>query len=315
MAAGPAPRLALGSRDGTASIVDPTTGERLLHLQGLDTRYILSVAWSPGQPEPQPESQPEPQRQPQPAAEEAEPPELVAWLAAFDAAPLGPDLDALGAESVQDLKELDAGDLKALEAKAYEKLKKLKAKKLVKALAALASVDLASGGASGRSLAELEAQPEPESTIESHGVSVQVMGSSDTFDFVFSNRTASDALCLSIRGQLTARGLHVWQQKTNIPKDSDNWFNEWFPSAVKSRKIVCFLTVAYLKSPYCMKEFGIALSSHKLLVVACEPLAHINAVDPSTYPHASNALAYLMGGGQVIFHDTEDVVAEILKFA
>ena len=141
------------------------------------------------------------------------------------------------------------------------------------------------------------------------------MQPSDEFDFVFSNKTASDALCLTIRAKLTAQGLQVWQQKTNIPKDSDNWFNEWFPSAVKSRKIVCFLTVEYLKSPYCMKEFGIALASHKLLVVACEPLAHIRAVDPSAYPYASNALAYLLGGGQVIFHDTEDVVAEILKFA
>ena len=40
----------------------------------------------------------------------------------------------------------------------------------------------------------------------------------------------------------------------------------------------------------------------------------INAVHPSAYRYASNALAYLMGGGQVIFHDTEDVVAEILTF-
>ena len=142
-----------------------------------------------------------------------------------------------------------------------------------------------------------------------------MMEPSDEFDFVFSNRTASDALCLRIRAQLTAQGLRVWQQKTNIPKDSDNWFNEWFPSAVKSRKIVCFLTVEYLKSPYCMKEFGIALASHKLLVVACEPLAQIRAVDPSAYPYASNALAYLMGGGQVIFNGSEDVVAEIVKFA
>ena len=63
-----------------------------------------------------------------------------------------------------------------------------------------------------------------------------------------------------------------------------------------------------------MKEFGIALASRKLLVVACEPLAEINAVDPSVYPYASNALAYLLNGGQVIFHDTEDVVSEILKF-
>ena len=44
----------------------------------------------------------------------------------------------------------------------------------------------------------------------------------DEFDFVFSNRTASDELCLQIRAKLTAQGIRVWQQKTNIPKDSDN---------------------------------------------------------------------------------------------
>ena len=170
--------------------------------------------------------------------------------------------------------------------------------------------------ASAPSAAAAEPEPEPEQTdtVESHGQTVLATQPTDEFDFVFSNRTASDELCLQLRAKLTAQGIRVWQQKTNIPKDSDNWFNEWFPSAVKSRKIVCFLTVAYLKSPYCMKEFGIALASHKLLVVACEPLAEINAVDPSAYPYASNALAYLMGGGQVIFNDTEDVVAEILKF-
>eukprot|EP01043_Picozoa_sp_COSAG02_P012492 COSAG02_NODE_482_length_21409_cov_126.131018_9_plen_349_part_00 len=175
-------------------------------------------------------------------------------------------------------------------------------------------VAAAAGGGIRDSTAEAEPEPvaQPTSVQESHG---QVSQPGDEFDFVFSNKTASDGLCLTIRAKLTARGLRVWQQKTNIPKDSDNWFNEWYPSAVKSRKIVCFITVDYLKSPYCMKEFGIALGSHKLLVVACEPLAQINAVDPSAYPHASNALAYLLNGGQVIFHDTEDVVAEILKFA
>ena len=63
-----------------------------------------------------------------------------------------------------------------------------------------------------------------------------------------------------------------------------------------------------------MKEFGIAQAMDKLLVVACEPIRDITAVDPSKYPHASNALAYLLGGGQVIFHDKDDVVAEIMKF-
>ena len=151
-------------------------------------------------------------------------------------------------------------------------------------------------------------------------------------------------MCLEIRKRLVSRGLRVWQQKTNIPKDSENWFNEWFPSAIKARKIVCFITAAYLKSPcartppfvasslptrrvfrtadtrsackrrYCMKEFGIALAANKLLVVACEPIAMITAVDAGEYPHASNALAYLMGGGQVIFHDTDDVEAEIMEF-
>eukprot|EP01043_Picozoa_sp_COSAG02_P041077 COSAG02_NODE_3378_length_6839_cov_12.056973_2_plen_544_part_00 len=187
--------------------------------------------------------------------------------------------------------------------------------KILVADAGSAGADGTSGGAAASPPAS---EPEPVSaddTSESHGQTVaEVMQPGDEFDFVFSNKTASDALCLDIRATLTARGLRVWQQKTNIPKDSDNWFNEWFPSAVKSRKIVCFLTVAYLKSPYCMKEFGIALASHKLLVVACEPLAQINAVDPSAYPFASNALAYLLNGGQVIFHDSEDVVAEILKF-
>eukprot|EP01045_Picozoa_sp_COSAG04_P022040 COSAG04_NODE_2436_length_4131_cov_12.161458_2_plen_525_part_00 len=94
----------------------------------------------------------------------------------------------------------------------------------------------------------------------------------------------------------------------------DRRFNEWYPSAAKSIKIVCFLTAAYLKSPYCMKEFGIAQAMDKLLVVACEPIHDITAVDPSRYPHASTALAYLLGGGQVIFHDKDDVVTEIMKF-
>eukprot|EP01046_Picozoa_sp_COSAG06_P003123 COSAG06_NODE_118_length_23136_cov_18.029257_7_plen_850_part_00 len=150
---------------------------------------------------------------------------------------------------------------------------------------------------------------------QSHGKLVRVSPRhAFQFHLVFSNKTESDAFCLGVWDALTTLNVAVWQQKKNIPKDSDNWFNEWFPSANVSIKIVCFLTAAYLKSPYCMKEFGIALAMDKLLVVACEPMAQITAVNPSEYPHASNALAYLMGGGQVIFHDTDDVVAEILKF-
>ena len=152
-------------------------------------------------------------------------------------------------------------------------------------------------------------------TRESHGKLMPVSPQAEfEFHLVFSNKTETDSFCLEIWGRLTARGVQVWQQKKNIPKDSDNWFNEWYPSATKSIKIVCFLTVAYLKSIYCMKEFGIALGLGKLLVVVCEPVRDIAAVDPTQYPHASNALAYLMGGGQVIFHDRDDVVAEIMKF-
>jgi hypothetical protein len=118
--------------------------------------------------------------------------------------------------------------------------------------------------------------------MESHGKLVRVSAqSSHQFHLVFSNKTESDAYCLTIWAQLVALGVTVWQQKKNIPKDSDNWFNEWYPSANVSIKIVCFLTVAYLKSPYCMKEFGIAVAKDKLLVVACEAPRELMAVDPS----------------------------------
>lgn len=58
----------------------------------------------------------------------------------------------------------------------------------------------------------------------SHGLGSRDPGGSESyeFDFVFSNKTISDKLCLAVREQLVARGLKVWQQKTNIPKDSDN---------------------------------------------------------------------------------------------
>ena len=87
-----------------------------------------------------------------------------------------------------------------------------------------------------------------------------------------------------------------------------------------------------------MKEFRIAQATKKLLAVAVEPVADILAVDVGAYPHvrsqaspeilsnelkirmlgllvqASDAHAYLMGGGQVIFHGKDDTVAEIRKF-
>ena len=159
-----------------------------------------------------------------------------------------------------------------------------------------------------------EPEPEPE-LAESHGKQIlPALAAEHDFHLVFSNKTAWDALCLEVRSELLVDGARVWQQKTNIPKDSENWFSEWYPSAVRARKIVCFISADYLKSPYCMKEWRVAESKNKLLVVACEPLSQIAAVDPSAYPHASNALAYLDGGGQVIFNGRDDVVAEIRKF-
>ena len=79
-----------------------------------------------------------------------------------------------------------------------------------------------------------------------------------SFHLVFSNKTKHDALCLDVHAKLVAIGLNVWQQQKNIPKDSVNWFKEWFPNAIKAVKIVCFISADYLRSPYCMKEFDIA---------------------------------------------------------
>ena len=147
-------------------------------------------------------------------------------------------------------------------------------------------------------------------------VAAQPLPPGQVFHFVFSNKTKHDAICLVVLGDLVAAGLNVWQQTTNIPKDSDNWFKEWFPNAIKSVKIVCFISADYLRSIYCMKEFRVAQNKGKLLVVACEPMAEIMKVEDEIdqYPDASDALAYLMGGGQVIFYGQEDTTAEILKF-
>lgn len=114
-----------------------------------------------------------------PAAEEAEPPELHAWLAKFDATALLPDLGALGAKSVEDLTLLDAGDIETLGAKAYEKLKKLDAKKLVVALSALTSTDSdAAGGAPGPgSAADVETRGgSGEGSTANQGVQKNYMG-------------------------------------------------------------------------------------------------------------------------------------------
>ena len=112
------------------------------------------------------------------------------------------------------------------------------------------------------------------------------------------------------------RGSQRVATNHHIPKDSDNWFKEWFPNAIKSVKIICFISADYLRSIYCMKEFRIAQNGNNLLVVACERMTEIMKVkdEIDQYPDASDALAYLMGGGQVIFHGEEDTAAEIMKF-
>ena len=48
------------------------------------------------------------------------------------------------------------------------------------------------------------------------------------------------------------------------PLDLCSRFDEWFPSAVKSNKVVCFISADYLKSPFCMKEFGSEPCTHPL---------------------------------------------------
>ena len=172
-----------------------------------------------------------------------------------------------------------------------------------------------SWGAEG---AASQPEPEPQPGLveqESHGKHIiPTLGPDHSFHLVFSNKTIWDPLCLEVRAKLVADGVRIWQQKTNIPKDSENWFNEWYPSAIRARKIVCFISADYLRSPYCMKEFDIAISTDSLLVVACEPIKQILAVDVGAYPYCSNAHAYLVRGGQVIFNGRDDIVAEIRKF-
>ena len=138
----------------------------------------------------------------------------------------------------------------------------------------------------------------------------------EQFHLVFSNKTENDDHVLAIREELMRAGLKVWQQQRNIPKDSPNWFEDWYKAASKAIKIPCFLTVAYLKSETCMMEFKSANSARKkrkLLAIAIDPVEKLLAVDPSEFPHASPALAFLEGGGQVIMDWKHNTVAEILK--
>ena len=80
-----------------------------------------------------------------------------------------------------------------------------------------------------------------------------IAAADEQFHLVFSSKTENDDRALAIREELMRAGLKVWQQQKNIPKDSPNWFDDWFSAASNAIKIPCFLTVAYLKSEPCMK--------------------------------------------------------------
>ena len=83
----------------------------------------------------------------------------------------------------------------------------------------VAEVD--SGGAAASTASEPEPEPASEPG-ESHGARIEPQAVAHEFDLVFSNKTAFDPLCLQVRAQLVPDGVRVWQQRTNIPKDSDN---------------------------------------------------------------------------------------------
>ena len=67
------------------------------------------------------------------------------------------------------------------------------------------------------------------------------------FHFVFSNKTQHDPLVLEVAKDLKAHGLAVWQQTTNIPKDSENWFQEWcaLPRAEPGSALLIALTICF----------------------------------------------------------------------
>jgi hypothetical protein len=260
--------------------------------------------------------------EPEPAAEEAEPPAIDAWLAGIGLSKYTAQIKEYGYDQMLVLHKATEADIVEMTEDADVKMKKPHRRVFVVKWKELCAASQQQQSSEPEPEPESESEPEqqePQQQVvaveESHGKPIIPTLAADlTFHLVFSNKTAWDALCLEVRGRLVANGVRIWQQRTNIPKDSDNWFSEWYPSATKSKKIVCFISADYLRSPYCMKEWRVAEAKSKLLVVACEPLSQIMAVDPSEYPHASNALAYLDGGGQVIFNGQDDIVAEIRKF-
>ena len=158
------------------------------------------------------------------AAPEPEPAAAVMTIAQFlDTAKLTKYADAIeAAEYVEldDLLDADEADLKKL-AEAVQ-MATPAAKRLLKMVHNHKTASGGLGGGGSPAAAAAEPEPEPE-TIESHEQMVPQDQTAEMFDLVFSNKTNCDPLCLEIRAALVAKAVRVWQQKTNIPKDSDNW--------------------------------------------------------------------------------------------
>eukprot|EP01043_Picozoa_sp_COSAG02_P066906 COSAG02_NODE_10565_length_1912_cov_34.194705_1_plen_323_part_10 len=76
------------------------------------------------QPQPQPQPEPQPQPQPQPAVEEAEPPEVVAWLAAIGLPQYAPQIKEYGYDQMAVLYDATEADIVEMTEDADVKMKK-----------------------------------------------------------------------------------------------------------------------------------------------------------------------------------------------
>jgi len=163
------------------------------------------------------QASPEPEPQPEPPAT------VVALLELADLSHHAAAVATAGYIHLSDLVEADEAELK--DAAAEVQMKRPETRRFIKAVATLRDPATAAGGGTvggGDGSAKAAA---PAQTTESHGKRVVAADAADAgsdYDLVFSNKTAWDQLCLDTRSQLTPLGVRVWQQRTDIPKDSDN---------------------------------------------------------------------------------------------
>ena len=166
------------------------------------------------------------------AQAQATPPELDAWLVKIGLAAYTAAIKEYAYTQISILLVAEEEDIVEMFADPDLKMKKPHQRAF---LAAWKELMAEAGGASGSStpLARRHSAPpaaaDPPAaapaakTTESHG---KTAGSAtDTaceYDLVFSNKTAWDHLCLDTRSQLVPTGVRVWQQRTDIPKDSEN---------------------------------------------------------------------------------------------